>query len=263
MGPIPKPTPKHHIECVACGEAVHAENIRYHRTTRRHVDAAKRSGLWCALCAKTFVSAPGAREHHEALHAPPPPVSAPPRSRRAAGADRQRCDVCFEMLDGGGDRTEHDASTVHTDACKALGLWCATCRCATAPTAEHSCLDRPLPAPSSTRICGDCGEEFPTRNRRKKHKTRGECRVANQPRECFCSICAVFVTAEDVRAHRGAEGHAAAARERGLWCSLCDVSFVNEAGLADHRLRNARHLDLENAVRRGPASEGATGPPGC
>ncbi|KAI5857038.1 hypothetical protein BZA05DRAFT_387065 [Tricharina praecox] len=251
-----KPELKHHVQCLACDEPIHADDIRYHRTTRRHVDTAKRCGLWCALCAKTFISAAGAREHRESLHSPRDVRVVTMEPRRAVDGAEGRCGICLELLDG--EDEEHESSTVHTDACKALGLWCAACKCVRAATAAHVCLASASPAPSSsTCICRDCGEQFPTRNQRKKHKTRGECAVVGEPRGCFCSVCAVFVAAEDVRAHKEAEGHGAMAKQRGLWCPLCDVAFINEAGLENHRVRSTRHLEK---VKRGIGGDGrATG----
>jgi hypothetical protein len=108
----------------------------------------------------------------------------------------------------------------------------------------HACVP---PSPEeddiSLRTCKDCGEVFGTRKQRKKHKNRGQCSVEREVRSCFCTVCNVMVPPDDVGAHREIEGHEERAKEKGFWCQLCERTYINEAGLADHMVTNAGHLE--------------------
>jgi hypothetical protein len=245
--PASREVPKHHLFCEACSVAVHAENMRYHRTTRIHTENCKRIGLYCFECNKTFVDKLGVRDHNNSLHtaprAPLPPPTPP-------NDDEPRCKVCSGLLTGEEPYEIHSRTQDHMDACKARGLWCIACK---SPfddehsMATHTCLPPP-PDDVSLRTCADCGEVFETRKQRKKHKNRGQCSVETEVRACFCTVCEVMVPPDDVAAHKEIEGHEGKAKEKGLWCRLCEVTFINESGLADHVVRNAVHL--QNAARQ-------------
>ncbi|KAA8895011.1 hypothetical protein FN846DRAFT_364111 [Sphaerosporella brunnea] len=238
----PPEIPKHHVLCEACNVAVHAENLRYHRTTRIHTENCKRAGLYCYECSKVFADKLGVRDHNNSLHATPRAPLSPPTP---PNDDEPRCNVCFGVLSEEEPYDVHARTQDHMDAAKARGWWCTVCKSpfdSGNALATHTCT--PPPADDvSLRTCADCGEVFVTRKQRKKHKNRGYCSVEREVRSCFCTVCNVMVPPDDVAAHREIEGHEDRAKEKGLWCQLCELTFINEAGLADHVVNNAVHLE--------------------
>ncbi|KAF8242335.1 hypothetical protein K440DRAFT_131761 [Wilcoxina mikolae CBS 423.85] len=214
-------TPQH--QCKACDIWIGRSDIKSHRKSQPHIDICKRKDLYyCHPCDKAFLDGSGFRAHNKSCHKPGIPAAgrAPPT-------------------------TSTRTANIHVDNCKARFLYCDECKnIFDTTTAQnfHIC-ETPSPRPSvpAQYPCPNCSQVFERRKLRTEHKKDCLSDSRSFPHWIWCTACQAHIKSEDVTDHKLSQEHINNSKLKGLYCHLCELSFMGAPGLHTHETTSAMH----------------------
>jgi len=232
---------KHQIHCTsqrkprtARKAMIKSEDITNHMLSEEHINSSKSKGLYCHLCELPFVNARDLHFHKTA--------SVEHRSNvRKWGQNSERelvrtvpvgmefCGICdadyIPTIEG------HQHTRSHIAACKAKGLYCASCR-SVFPTNHrrqiHICLSQNPSRPTAFRCC-DCDLNFPTNSKFSEHLKKG-CVLKDGSFRCNpCDL--TFSTWKRLNVHLNSKNHKTL---KCLGIAICERKFKDFSAIIQH-----------------------------
>jgi len=217
-----------------------------HELLQAQAEARREIGLYCADCNMTFRTKHKLQIHiRTTRHQPGTPI---PASEPAPPAIH--CNICSTEHVPGETTDSHEHSERHLNACKAHDLYCHECKSifdSTAALNFHVCQPiPPKPSAPAQYPCPKCSQVFQKRELWTKHK-----------RHCFywipCIACNVEIHSENVTNHKLSQEHINNSKLKGIYCHLCELSFMGVQGLHTHQVTSITHK--QNLHKSGQSSE--------
>jgi hypothetical protein len=180
-----------------------------HNRSPRHVYICKARGLYCCDCKNIFNTATEM-------------VRKVPSGMKFCGI----CDADYILT-----TERHQHTRPHIAACKAKGLYCASCR-SVFPTNHrrqiHICLSQNPSRPTAFRCC-DCDLNFPTNSKFSEHLKKG-CVLKDGSFRCNpCDL--TFSTWKRLNVHLNSKNHKTL---KCLGSAICERKFKNFSAIIQH-----------------------------